>query len=107
VARCDLHAALDGLDVRPSQEGSRNSRWWPYDGAPVRFHHDGARFWVRERSEFPEADPPSTLVGVMRGELEESGSGARGMISSRAVWGSGADAIECSGRATFSARATD
>jgi hypothetical protein len=43
----------------------------------------------------------------MRGELEESGSGARGMISSRAVWGSGADAIECSGRATFSARATD
>jgi hypothetical protein len=73
----------------------------------VPFHHDGSRFWVREHSEFPEADPPSTLVGVMRGQLEDSGSGARGTIRSRAVWGSGPHAIECSGRATFSARATD
>jgi hypothetical protein len=86
---------------------SRDWRWFPFDGAPVPFHYDGSSFSVRERSDFSEAVPPSVVVSVMRGELEDSGSGARGTIRSRAGWGSGPDAIECSGRATFSARATD
>jgi len=46
------------------------------------------------------------VVSLMSGELEDSGQGARGTISSRVVWGTGSDATTCTGRATFSASAT-
>ena len=93
--------------VRCPDGEPRDWRWFPFDGAPVPFHYDGSRFYVRERSDFSKTTRPAVVVSVMRGELEDSGSGARGTIRSRVRWGTGSDATTCTGRATFSARAAD
>jgi hypothetical protein len=106
-----LHGQLAGFDthvsVRCPEGESRDWRWWPYDGAPVPFHQDGSRVYVRELSQFPDQDPPVTLVSVVRGQLADSGSVARGRIRSRARWHTVAGPIACQGRASFSARERD
>ena len=99
---------MTGFDTRVRvtcpQGGTSHWRLVSLRRRSVPFHRDGSRFYVRERNDFPDTDPPSMVVDVMRGELDDSGRVARGTISSRGVWGSGADAIACRGRASFSAR---
>jgi hypothetical protein len=92
------------VSVRCPDGETYHWRWWPGDGNPVPFHQNGSRFYVRERSEFRNEKPPVALLGVMRGELDESGQVARGTIRSHEVRYTRADAIMCEGNATFSAR---
>ena len=62
----------------PSHRTWTTWTWFPSDGLPVDFKHDGSRFYVREESEQPDAKPPAELHGVMRGELGDDGRSATG-----------------------------
>ena len=102
---------LNGFDtdvsVRCPEGETYDRRWYPSDGNPVPFHEKGSRFYGRERSDFPDRDPPITVVSVMRGELEDSGRVARGTINSRELWRYDSGTVTCRGRASFSARERD
>ena len=74
--------------------------WFARDGQPrVEFAHDDSRFVVEER-ESVEAPPFDTFAAVMRGELGDDGSSARGTIQARAVGGPD----RCEGTTRFSVR---
>jgi hypothetical protein len=102
---------LNGFDthvtVRCPEGESYDWRWYPSDGNPVPFHRNGSRFYVRERSDYPDRDPPIRLVSVMHGGLEDSGGIARGTIRSRELWRYRSGTVVCDGRASFSARERD
>jgi hypothetical protein len=67
----------------------------------VEFEHDGSRFVLDER-EAVDALPFSTYHVVMRGELDDDGTSARGSIHARAI----GDRTSCEGTTRFSARRT-
>ena len=78
--------------------------WSPQNSLAVDFEHDGSRFYVREDSKQPDADPPLEVYGVMRGEVGDGGRSASGTIRARATWGTGARATTCRSSLSFSAR---
>jgi hypothetical protein len=78
--------------------------WAPSDGNVTPFAQSGARFFVRQRSDYPDETPPSKASIRLRGELHEGGTRARGTLWARGDWAYRPQALVCSGRTSFSAR---
>jgi hypothetical protein len=98
----DTHAR-----VRCPSGETRQWRWYPADGVPVRFHRDGPRFRVFERTDRTAELPPAMFTNAMRGRLSSDGRSARGTIAAYAAWYRDRATIACSGLARFRARAID
>ena len=105
-----MNGRLQSFDVYPSgfcrPEGTWRSWLWYRSDGDIDFEHQGPRFEARERSNLGASGDPVEWVAVISGELEDSGSTARGTI--RANWSyearRGYDAATCEGRVRFSAR---
>ena len=99
-----LHSFATGASALcPEREVWHSWEWHPSDGNPVRFRQDGRRIYVRERAEFPDAEPPAVLANAMRAELAKDGDSIRGTIAARGIWGVGHDSVFCAGRVSFGA----
>jgi hypothetical protein len=78
--------------------------WAPSDGSVTPFAQSGARFSVRQRSDYPDETPPSRASIRLRGELYDGDTRARGTLRARGDWAYRPRALVCSGRTSFSAR---